>query len=87
MRAVLRDDTPIKKIDPRVGSVGQSRIVRDIDDRLAPLGQASQRLEHGVSRPGIEIAGRFIGDKHRGIIGQGTRDRHPLLLAAGELAW
>ena len=32
----------------------------------------------------VEVAGRLVGQQHRGLLDQGAGDRHPLLLAAGQ---
>ena len=34
---------------------------------------------------GVERAGRLVAEQHVGPLGDGARDRHALLLAAGEL--
>ena len=42
-------------------------------------------LEHRRRGRWIEVAGRLVGQRSAGLIGQGPGDGHPLLLAAGEL--
>jgi hypothetical protein len=36
--------------------------------------------------PGVEVAGRFVGENQAGLPGQRAGNRHALLLAAGNLA-
>ncbi len=39
-----------------------------------------------VARARVQITGGFVGEQHRRIVDQRAGDRHPLLLAARELA-
>ena len=58
----------------------------DDDDGNAALAvERLQRLHDLVRVAGIEIAGRLVGKQQDRIIDQCARDRHPLLLAAGQL--
>ena len=61
-------------------------LVRDHHDRLAELvdGPAQQVEDLGRGR-GVEVAGRLVGEDHRGLGGQRARHRHPLLLPARQL--
>ena len=43
-----------------------------------------QRIEHVIRGVGIQVAGRFIGKQHSRRVGNGPRNRNPLLFAAGQ---
>src|SRR6266540_2911233 len=48
-------------------------------------GRPRQRLQDLVAGARVEVAGRLVGQQHRRLGRQRPGDRHPLLLAAGEL--
>ena len=74
-----------RKIDP-VGDRGGDRVVRDHDDRLAELvDRAPQQPEDLGRGRRVEVAGRLVGEDHRGLGGERAGHRHALLLAAGQL--
>ena len=76
--AVAEDHVP-----PRV--LGDVLLVRHQHDGYAP---AVQALEHGHdfhARVRVEVSGRLVGEHQNRIVHDGTRDRHALLLAAGQL--
>lgn len=52
--------------------------------RGAAFHQPLQRLLHGALAVRIERAGGFVQQQDRGILEQRTRNRHALLLAAGQ---
>src|SRR2546423_4055081 len=56
------------------------------DSLLELLVQSLEQRQHLFGGLAIQIAGRLVGHEDRGIAGDGPRDRHPLLLPAGELA-
>jgi len=57
----------------------------DHEDGLAqPLIQVAQNFEHRFGVFAVEIAGWLIGQQDRGVVDDGARDGHALLLAAGE---
>jgi hypothetical protein len=59
--------------------------VRRDEDGGAPGGDV---LEEVHDLPGgvlVEVPGGLVGDEHRRLGDDGPRDRHPLLLAAGQL--
>ena len=43
-------------------------------------------LEHALGELGVKSAGGLVEEQHVGVQGQGARDGHALLLAAGEFA-
>src|SRR5262245_41969239 len=70
------------------GALGGVRIVGDHDDGLLELAiEPLEQLEDLFPRLAVEVAGRLVGQQQRRIAHDGARDRHPLLLPAGELAW
>ena len=69
-----------------VGHAGDRRVVGDHDGGGAELAvDAGDRLEHDDAGVVVERAGRLVAQQHVGPLGDGARDRDPLLLAAGEL--
>ena len=57
-----------------------------IDGRGAELTvDRRERIEHDDARGDVERAGRLVAQQHVGPLGDGARDGHALLLAAGEL--
>ena len=44
-----------------------------------------QQVEHRLAGGAVQVAGRLVGQQHRRLGDQRPGDRHPLLLAAGEL--
>ena len=60
--------------------------MRDHDDRLAELvDRAAQQVEDLGRGRGVEVAGRLVGEDHRGLGGERARHRDALLLAARQL--
>ena len=46
----------------------------------------AQELEDAAGGALVEVAGGLVGDEHERIVDQRARERHALLLAAGQLA-
>src|SRR5262245_48030716 len=66
---------------------GGVRVMGDHDDSLPHLAvEPLEEEEDLIGVPRVEIPGRLVGHEERGIADEGPRDRHALLLAAGELA-
>ena len=42
-------------------------------------------MQHVVSSLGVEVPGGLVGQQQQRVVGQRAGNRHPLLLAAGEL--
>ena len=59
--------------------------VRDVDDRLAGIPQASDVLVENLDVRGIERSGRFVQDEDRGIRLYTVRDFHELALSDRQL--
>lgn len=53
----------------------------------ALLVQFEQQVADALAGVAVEVAGGLVGEQHGRLRGEGAGDRHPLLLAAGELAW
>jgi hypothetical protein len=84
-RAVL-DELAVAERDQAVGVGGGDGVVGDHDHRLAELVyRAPQQLEHVGAGPGVEVAGRLVGEDDGRFGDEGTGDGDALLLAAGEL--
>ena len=81
----LAGDAPVPEHHDALGVPGRGGFVRHHHDRHMrfPRGFIEQRPELlGGMR--IEVAGRLIGEKHRGFHDQRPGDRDALLLPAGE---
>ncbi len=73
------------KDDPPLGA-GRRRLVVGDEDDSAPLGMnGGEQFEDLDAGGGVELAGRFVGQQQLGVVDQRPGQRHPLLLAAGEL--
>ena len=83
----LVDDAAVGEEDDPVGVAGRARVVGDHDDGLAqlPHGPAHEVEDLGAGAA-VEVAGGLVGEDDLRPPGQGPGHRHPLLLAAGELA-
>ena len=83
----LVDDAAVGQEDDPVGVAGRARVVGHHDDGLAQL---PDRPAHEVEDLGpgaaVEVAGGLVGEDDLRPPGQGPGHRHPLLLAAGQLA-
>ena len=54
---------------------------------VRPLSRESlEDLDHDLAVLRVEVAGGLVGEDDARVVGDGARDRHALLLAAGELA-
>jgi hypothetical protein len=61
-------------------------VVRDEDERgAAPAVHLDHEVEDVLAVARVEVAGRLVGQKDRGLVGEGAGDGHALLLAAREL--
>ncbi len=59
-------------------------IVGDQHQRLSGVAQLGEQPEDLVGRVAVEVAGRFVGQHHQGLVDQRPGQRHPLQLPAGE---
>jgi hypothetical protein len=81
----LDDPAGVHEDDAVGGAPGEPHLVGDHDHRHAVAGQPDHDLEDLVDHLGIQGGGRLVEQHHLGIHGQRPGDRHPLLLAAGQL--
>src|SRR6476661_319339 len=79
------DELTLVQVD-RVGGVfGRLRIMRDHDDGLAVVAiEHLQQLQDLLGRVPVEVAGRLVADEEGRVGHDRARDRHALLLAAGQ---
>ena len=73
-------------MDDAVG--GRSDVIVVGDDHhghLLAVAQPAHEIEHPCDRTRVEAAGRLVGEQEARVVGEGTRDRDPLALAAREL--
>ena len=80
------DDRAVAHLDHARRALGDGAVVRHEDDReplVAP--EPLDRLHHLVAGGRVEVAGGLVREQHARLVGERTRDRHALLLAAREL--
>jgi hypothetical protein len=79
------DDPTIGHFEDAVAELKHTRVVRDHDDRAIGFdSDLLQQPHHGLARLGIERRRRLVADQEPRFVDQRPRDRHPLLLPAGE---
>src|SRR6266853_1100508 len=80
--SLMLDDAAVSEDEPRVRQRRQLRVVRDEDHRGAPgLVNGAKELHDVAAVRAIEVAGRFVGQDDRRIVGQRTRECDALLFA------
>ncbi len=72
-------------MDDLLGPLGHAGVVRHDDERLALLVQGQQQLQNRGAVLRVEVPRRLVGQQDERIVGQSSRNRHPLALAAAEL--
>jgi hypothetical protein len=65
---------------------GNLGVVRDQHDGAALAAEFAEQAQDGLASVGVEVARRLVRENDAGVVHQGARDGHALLLAAGELA-
>ena len=74
---------------PRRHDVASRRLVEVVghqdESRALVLAQVDEQVEGRLARPGVEVAGRFVGQEQGGARREGAREGDPLLLPAREL--
>ena len=78
-------DLAVDHLHVAMRAARQLRIVRDHDDGGAHLVDALQQVHDLARHQRIEVARGFVGEHQLGVAGNRARDRHTLLLAAGQL--
>ena len=82
----LLDAPGVHHHDPVRHGHGLGLVVGDVDGRDAhALLQAADLQAHAHSQLGVEVGQRLVEQEHFGAHHHGAGERHPLLLAAGEL--
>ena len=80
------DDLALVHEDHAVGHrLGKAHLVGHADHRHALVGQLDHHVEHLLDHLRVERRGRLVEQHDLGRQAQRARDRHALLLAAGEL--
>ena len=77
---------PSTSTSTRSATDGRAGVVGDHHHGLAELvDRPPQQRQHLLAGPGVQVAGRLVGEHHGGLGHQRPRNRHALLLAAGQL--
>src|SRR5699024_7866745 len=82
---VAVDDATVTEVQPAREPSGQLNVVGDHHDGGPSRGDLGQQRDDGLTRRGVERSGGFVREQHCRFSDQGTGDRDPLLLTAGEL--
>ena len=83
---LLRDDVAVAKLQDAVCDRRERLVVRDQHHRGARLlVDLAKHLEHELAGAEVEVAGRLVAENQLGCLGQCSRDRDTLLLAARQL--
>ena len=80
----VADDLAVAHLDDALGAGGDVAVVGDQDHHVALAGLVEQRHDFRAA-VAVEGAGGFVGEDDMAAVHQRTGDRHPLLLAAGQL--
>ncbi len=86
MRSGVVDDAAVADLDDALRLLGDLALVGDEHDGVAGGGELGEQLHDLGAAPAVERAGGLIGEDDATAVHQRARDRHALLLAAGELA-
>src|ERR1700712_2835807 len=78
-------DAAVTERDESGSIFGYRQVVRDEDDRLALAVQVLERLDDLATVLRVEVSRRLVREYHVGFHEQRPGNRHPLLLAAGQL--
>ena len=84
-RAGLRV-APRCEVHDAVGERDEAVVVGGDDDESAAVGQATEQADDAVDLQVVEVGGGLVGEQDGWVVGQRPGDRHPLLLAAGQVA-
>ncbi len=85
-RPGVGDDAAVADLDDALRLLGDLALVRDQHDGVAGCGELGEQLHDLGAAPAVERAGGLVGEDDAAAVHQRARDRHALLLAAGELA-
>ena len=84
-RVVEVGDLAVDDVHVALRARGELRIVGDHHDGGALRVDLLEQLHHAARHQRVEVAGRLVGQQQARLAGQRARDRHALLLAAGQL--
>src|SRR6266540_4997196 len=85
LSAFVLDDPSVEEMNRARGIAGETGVVRDHADRGPLLVEVSQERHDGLPVDRVEISRRLVREENQRVPRDRARDRHPLLLAAGEL--
>ena len=77
--------TPSAQEHHPVGPGGMPRLVGDQHPGRAGVHLRPQQPQHRLAGLGVQRPGRLVGQQQAALADQRPGDRHPLLLAAGQL--
>jgi hypothetical protein len=80
------DDNAVGETNDPVGGARHGLAVRCYDNRRACVGGVAQELEHLVLRARVELAGRFVGQDQRRLVGERHGQGRPDGFTSGELS-
>ena len=78
----IKPDLSITEHDVAFGKPGNVRFMSDQHDSNAVVVQLLKKSHDLDARPAVQVARGLVGQDKTGIVDQGPRDRHPLLLAS-----
>src|ERR1017187_5495812 len=78
-------DLSVAEEDYALGELRDVVLVRDEHDRQPALVQLLEDLQNLDRSAAVQVTGRLVRQEDGRAVHQGARDRHPLLLPAGEL--
>ena len=85
-RGLVADHVALGQLDHAAAHAVDHRLVVGGDDHRRPGAVDAVEQLHDPDRGlGVEVAGRLVGQQQRRVVDERARDRHALLLAAGEL--
>ena len=85
-RLSILDHQPVRQADHPTGASGKRQVVRHEHDARSRFAvELLDQLDDATARAGVQIASGFVGEQDSRVVGEGSRDRHALLLTAGQL--
>src|SRR5712692_11974665 len=80
------DKPPVLDVDDPLGHLRQDLGMRHDHHGALPRDLLEQLVDH-LSRRGVEVSRRLVGEDQTRVVGQRPGDRHALLLTTRELSW
>src|SRR5271155_4660699 len=81
----VRLDLAVANMDDAISTPGNVMFVSDKDYRISLAVQPRKQSHDFIACPCVEVPGGLVSEHNRGGVHQGTRNRHALALATGEL--